>query len=50
MVVCPIGWIGGLAKGIMTVLVGITVAQGIPERCFDGSVLQEAAESISKGT
>ena len=26
--------------------VGITVAQGILERCLDGSVLQEAVESI----
>ena len=34
----------------MTVLVRITVAQGILGRCLDGSVLQEAAESIWKGT
>ena len=46
MVVCPIDWIGGLALGIMIVLVGITVAQGILERCLIGSVLQETAESI----
>lgn len=46
MVVCPIGWIGGLAKGIVTVLVRITVVQGITERCLDESVSQEAAESI----
>ena len=50
IVICPIGLIGGLAWGTLTVLFGITIAQDILEGSLDESVLQEATESICKGT
>ena len=43
------GLIGGLAYGTSTVLDARSLAQGILERLFQGSVLQEAVECIWKG-
>ena len=46
----PIGLIGGLAYGRMTVLVSKSYTQGIFARCFEGRVLHDAASRSERGS